>query len=248
MGQDRPADKLNRRAPAEIEKLAFGVRYEPQYKVMDRIGGVIDEILRADGSPFGPETFPYTDSTAQHYRLSDDQSDSWLMITAQDAVLQLEVNTEDESRVHEMADGFQEYVLRNLRRLGVKNIARYGMMIRFKAEDTKAFPNPPTKRFLSDDFTNVNALLMHFTRRLTVDEALAKKRVNDYRNIIYSVQQTENGKVQVSIDYQEYFDPLLDVTDWNERPFPRFVEQGTDYVHGEFDKWFRKFAAVAVDA
>jgi hypothetical protein len=72
---DRPIDNLLRLAPAEIQQLAFGVRYEPQYRVMDRIGTVIDEILRADGTPFGPETFPMTTATPQQYRLLEPETD-----------------------------------------------------------------------------------------------------------------------------------------------------------------------------
>jgi hypothetical protein len=242
---DRSAENLRRLAPAEIHQLAFGVRYEPQFKVMDHIGTVIDEILRADGTPFGQDTFPLTDQTPQQYRLISDQTNSWLLISAQDTVLQIEVNTKNESRVDELASGFQDYVLRLLRKVGVKNIVRYGVMFRFQEEDMKLFQNPPIKRFLSPELPNANAMVMHFTRRLPVEEALAKKRVNDFRNAIYSVRQSESGKVQFSIDYQEYFDPLLDAADWDARPFPRFVGQGTEYVHGEFYKWLQKFMAVA---
>lgn len=242
---DPPVDNLRRLAPAEIQHVAFGVRYEPQFKVMDHIGSVIDEILRADETPFGQDTFPLTDQTPQQYRLFSDKTDSWLLISAQDTLLQFEVNTKNESRVVELASGFQDYVLRHLRKVGVKNIVRYGVMFRFKEEDAKAFQNPPIKRFLSPDLPNANAMVMHFTRRLPVEEALAMKRVNDFRNAIYSVRQSESGKVQFSIDYQEYFDPLLDTVDWDARPFPRFVGDGTEYAHGEFYKWCQKFAAVA---
>jgi hypothetical protein len=149
---------------------------------MDQIGTVIDEILRADGTPFGPETFPMTNATPQQYRLLDPQTDSWLLISAQDVVLQLQVNTKNEGRVDELAQGFQEYVLRPLKRVaGVKNVARYGVMFRFKEEEANSFQNPPIKRFLSPDFPHANGMVMHFNRRLGVEEALVKgcKRLSE---------------------------------------------------------------------
>ena len=240
---ERPA--VRRLALAEIQQLAFGVRYEPQFKFMDEIGAVIDEILRADGTPFGPDTFTQTESLPSQYRLLNDKGDSWLVINAQDTILQMQVKTKDEAQVDELAEGFQEYILDPLRRIGrVKNIARYGVVFRFTEEKAASLENPPIKRYLSE-FPNVNSLVMQFSRRLAVEEALAMKPVNDYRNAIYSVAQSESGEVQISIDYQEYFQPLLALADWDEKPFPTFVERGTEYVHDEFHQWFQKFAAVS---
>lgn len=241
---DLSVDNVRRLAPAEIQHLVFGVRYDPQFKVMDQIGAVVDEILRADGTPFDPETFPLSEATPQHHRLLNNETDSWLVVSTQDTILQLQVNTKNEGRVNELAQGFQEYVLQPLRKFGgVKNIARYGVMFRFKEVDAYSFQNPPIKRFLSPDFPQANGMAMQFNRRLGVEEALVRKSVNDFRNAIYSVRQSEAGKAQVSIDYQRYFDPLLDSTD--SKPFPAFVGQGTEYIHGEFERWFQKFAAPA---
>jgi hypothetical protein len=243
---DRPAENLLRLAPAEIQQVAFSVRYEPQLKLMDKIGAVIDEILRADGTPFGSDTFPLSDVNPYQYRLVSNQMDSYLLVNAQDTLLQVPMNTKNESQVDELASGFQEYVLGPLREIGgVKNIARYGVLFRFTEQEAASLENPPIKRYLSFEFPNANSLAMHFSRRLPVEEALAMKRVNDFRNAIYSVGQSESGKVQVSIDYQEYFEPLLDARDWDARPFTTFVERGTEYVHGEFQRWFQKFAAVS---
>ena len=243
---DRSAENLRRLAPAEIQQLAFGVRYEAQLKLMDKIGAVIDEILRADGTPFGPDRFPLTDAGTYQYRLVNEQMDSLLVINAADTILQLPMKTKNESQVKELASDFQEYVLEPLREIGgVKNIARYGVLFRFTEQEAASLENPPIKRYLSPEFPNANSLAMHFSRRLPVEEALAMKRVNDFRNAIYSVEHSESGKVQVSIDYQEYFEPLLDVREWDERPFTAFVGRGTEYVHDEFQRWFQKFAAVA---
>jgi hypothetical protein len=222
------------------------VHYDTQFKLLDRIGGVIDEILRADGSPFGPERFPLPDSAIYQYRLVNEQGDAYLLINTQDAILQLPVKTRNGSQVDDWASDFQEYVLGPLRKIGgVKNILRYGVVLRFKEEDAISLENPPAKRYLSAEFTTVNTLAMQFSRRLVTEEALVKKRVSDFGNAIYTVGQSESGKVQVSIDYQQYFQPALDAGEWDDRPFPEFVRHGTSYVHDEFQKWFQKFMAVS---
>jgi hypothetical protein len=240
------AENVTQLAPAEIQQLAFGVRYNTQFKLLDRIGAVIEEILQADGTPFGPERFTLSDSAIYQYRLMNKEGDNSLTINTQDTILQLPMKTKNESQVDEWASDFQEYVLGPLRKIGgVRNIVRYGVLLRFKEEEANSFENPPIKRYLSAEFPSANSLAMHFSRRLAMDEALVKKRVNDFRNAIYSVVQVESGDVQVSIDYQQYFQPALDAREWDDRPFTEFVREGTRYVHGEFHKWFQKFTAVS---
>lgn len=233
-------------APAEIRQLSFGVRYEPQFGLIDRLGSVVDRILRADATPFGPETFPLSEANPLQYRLVNNETDASLVINSQDTIMQLPLITRNVAQINEYANHFEEYVLTPLRKIGlVRNIARYGVMIHFKEEKATSLRNPPVTRYLSPDFPKANSLGMQFSRRLPMDEALAMRRVDDYRNANYIVIQSESGDVRVSIDYQEYFRPMLSAREWEERPFSRFVHRGTDYVEGEFQKWFQKFSVMS---
>lgn len=239
-------ENLSRIAPAEFQRLAFGVRYASQHKLLDHIGSVVDEILGAGGTPFGPETFPLSEANPLQHRLLNNDTNTFLLINPQDTILEMSLKTRDGSQVNEWGKDFQEYVLKPLKKIGgVKNIARYGVVLSFKEDKASSLKNPPITRYLSSDFPNANSLFLRFSRRLPVEEALAMKRVDDYRNAIYSVEQSEAGEVRVSIDYQEYFQPLLDGGDWDSKPFSAFVDRGTRYVEGEFQKWFRKFVAVS---
>jgi hypothetical protein len=239
-------EKVNRMAPAEIQRFAFGVRYEPQFKLLDRAGSVVDEVLRVAGTPFGPETFPLSEVGPLQYRLVNNETNSDLLINSQDTILQMSLNTRNGSQVNEWGKAFDEYVLRPLRKSGgVKNITRYGVMLHFKEDKATSLGNPPIARYLAPDFSKANTLFMRFSRRLPVEEALSKKRVDDFRNAIYAMNQSESGEVRISIDYQWYFQPPLDAGEWDDRPFSAFVDRGAEYVEGEFQKWFQKFGAVS---
>src|SRR5260370_29386022 len=96
---EKVGDNVSELAPAEIQQVTLGVRFDTQFKLLDRIGGVIDEILRADGSPFGPDRFPLSDSAIYQYRLVNEKGDAYLLINTQDAVLQLPMKTRNESQV-----------------------------------------------------------------------------------------------------------------------------------------------------
>lgn len=240
------SEDVSRIAPAEIRRLAFGVRYETQLRLLDNIGSVVDEVLRADGTAFGPEMFPFTEANPLEHRLVNRETGAVLRINSQDTILQLPLDTRNASRVNQWGKNFQEYVLKPLRKIGrVRHIARYGVLLHLKEDKVSSLRNPPVARYLSSDFPSANSLVLRFSRRLPAPEALAMKRVEDFRNAIYAVQQSEEGEVQISIDYQEYFRPLLDVGEWDERPFSRFVDRGLEYLEAEFQKWFQKFLRVS---
>jgi hypothetical protein len=244
------ADKPSRLAPISITQVAFGVRYEPQFKVFDYLGELMDNVLRAAGTPFGPDVFPQSQTDGNERLLVNPEKNRLLRINQQDTVLIWDLETRNLEDVLSLASGFAEYVLTPLRKeTGVNNIQRYGML--FKLKQLTGLKNPPLARYLARDFTasSLTTLAMRFTRRLPATEAMFRKNVDDFRNVIYAVEESEKGETQFSVDYQEYFKPPLDTGDWNKRPFTEFADQGVGYFEQEVSKWLKSFtdtpAAVA---
>ena len=241
----KTSDKLERVSPVEITKFAFGVRYDPQYAIMDRIGAVLDKVLRAQGTPFGPETFPLSQSgTIEHVLINNKTKDS-LRITQRDTILQMTVETRKLKKFQFLAEEFNEFVLMALREFGkLKSVERFGFLLRL-AECGSLLSTPPIEDYIADDFKSTRKLFLNFTRYLPSEEAILRRNVDDYRNAIYTVQQSEKGDVDITIDYQEYFKPVLSTNDWKKKPFPNFVDNGLEYFENEFDKWFNKFRSKA---
>ena len=100
-------EKLRRMLPAELARIAFGVRYDPQLKLLDRIGTVMDEILKAEGTPFGAEQFPLSEIVPMQYRLLNTEENSELLINSQDTILQMPLRTRDAARVIELGRVFK---------------------------------------------------------------------------------------------------------------------------------------------
>lgn len=239
--KNKTSEEVERLSPVKIEKFAFGVRYDPQYAIMDRIGAVIDNILRAPGTPFGPETFPLSHSGTVEHVLVNNKTDDSLRITQRDTILQMTVETRKLKKLQVLAKNFNDFILMSLKDLSkVKNIERFGFLLRL-AECSSLLSISPIENYISADFKSARTLFLSFTRRLPSIEAVVKRSVDDYRNAIYSVKQSEKGNVNISIDYQEYFKPSLSVSDWKKKPFPNFVDNGLEYFENEFENWFKKF-------
>jgi hypothetical protein len=232
--------------PTTISQLAFGVRYEPQFAVTDRIGSLVDAVLRADGTPFGPETFPVSQASPTDHALLNPETDNVVRISHTDTILVWSINTRKLDEIHELGLDFENFLLRPVRQIAhLSNIVRYGFLVHVNDINESSLRNRPTTRYLSSEFPNATSLSMRFSHRLPSDEALVKKRVEDYRNAIYTVVEGEDRKVNISMDYQEYFKPPLDASEWNDRPFARFIERGLGHFQGRFHNWFETFVGMA---
>ena len=231
--------------PIPIEGIAFGVRYQPRYEVMDRVGAIVDQTLRSSGTPFGSKTFPLIRREPGEHVLFNPETGNELRLTESDAILQMKIDTRKTSDIETLAGHYTMFILDTLRDVSsLKSIIRYGVLFRLQ-ECRASLQETPAEHFIQPDFHDARSLSLRFTRRLPVMEALARKKVNDYRNIIYTVKQTEEGEVRIWVDYQEYFNPELNDKEWLQKPFTDFVGRGVEYFLSEFQNWLKKLTKKA---
>ena len=242
MAKDKKTTVL---VPIPIEGVAFGVRYQPRYEVMDRVGAIVDRILRSGGTPFGSSTFPLIRREPGEHILWNPDTGNKLRLSESDAILQMKIGSRKTSDIETLAGQYTVFVLDTLRDVShLSSILRYGILFRLQ-ECRASLKETPTERFIRPDFHDARSLSLRFTRRLPVMEALARKNVNDYRNIIYTMKQTEEGEVTISVDYQEYFSPELDAKEYSQKPFTKFVGHGIGYFLDEFQNWLMKLTKKA---
>lgn len=239
---------IEKASPLIIDTIAFGVRYEPQWRIMDYMGSLIDEILRTPGTPFGPERFTHSRREADEQILINNETEERLRFNATDTILEIRIDSYDLKDILAIAVEFENRVLDILReKVRLRKILRYGMLFKFK-ECSSELSSKPIEHFIDNDFKNTNTLDLRFSRRLAQDEAMVKSGVNDYRNLIYRFVQNDNSKVFITFDYQEYFDPMLDRDEWEKRKFSEFVNRGLEYYDGQFSSWLKKFVKEGIAA
>lgn len=226
--------------PIAVDRITFGVRFQPRYEMADHFGAIIDRILRTKGSPFHSGTFPLgTRDPGIHILYHRDTEDE-LRLTDRDIILDMKIDSRKISDIETLGDNFTKYVLSSINEVTkLRQVTRYGVLLRL-AECRSLLQETPVERFIQKDFRDARSMTLRFTRRLSVIDAIIKKGVNDYRNVIYTVRQTDGGEVKIEIDYQEYFDPSLDIKDIAQKPFTDFVDRGIGYFLGEFQNWLKK--------
>jgi hypothetical protein len=236
--------ELTRIAPIKISQLVCGVRFEPQYSVLDRIGTVVDYILRSPGTPFDPNVFPLSTVGNLNHILHNKDNTASISITSQDLVLQLPLDTESLDQVREYISGYERFILEPMRNFAnLQNIVRYGMVISISG-NVSAFQTPPIQRYLSSDFPEATDLIMRFSKRLPTEAGMFRSHVENFRNVIFLAEQAGNGNVRLSLDYQLYFLPALVSKEHKSTPYPDFTEHGLRYFQNEFMGWVEKLAGV----
>lgn len=232
----------------KIERVIFGVRFQPRYELIDNMGAVIDKVLRTPGTPYGPEIFPLsTREPGEQILLNPDTRDQF-QLTERDAILNMHLTNNEIDEVKTSAYQYSKYILTNLREIAkLKDIVRYGVVFQLEECQSK-LSESPANYFLKDDFQEIRSLNLNFSRRLAALEALSRKGVDDFRNVIYTIKQTEEGEVTISVDYQEYFKPGLNSDEWLHKPFTDFVDRGISHLQGEFHSWLTKLLTQSTEA
>jgi hypothetical protein len=223
-----------------VERIAFGVRFQPHFEIIDHAGLIVDRILRSDGSPFGPSFFPISERDPGEHRLLNPNTMDRLRLNQSDVILEMKVDTRKTSDIETSGKHFSAFILESLREVvNLSGIVRYGVVFRLE-ECHSVLQKTPIEHFLQQDFIDARSLSLRFTKRLPVLEALAKKGVDDYRNVIYTINQTEEGEVTILVDYQEIFKPELNTKEMAQKPYEDFVPRGIEYLLGDFQNWLNK--------
>lgn len=234
------SDNIARMSPIKIGKVAFGLRFNPRYAIMDQVGEVVDKILRTKGTPFGSEAFPESLVTTGDATLLNQENGDYLRISTRDVILQMTLGAKSLTSIHALSQNFDVFVLDPLRRLcDLSGINRYGTLIEMP-ECRDFITQSPVSRYLAADFDKAKSLSMRFVRKLPTESGALKSGVDDFVQAIYHVEQSEEGTIGLSIDFQQYFLPPMDAPDCRTRPYPKFVERSLDYYQGEFSEWLSR--------
>ena len=236
---------VQRPAPLRIKRVAFGVQFQPHFGVTDVFGELVDRILYSKGTPFDSSRFPLVRSNPTGRVLVNEDTNETLHLNVRDAILEVDVDTFDFAEIERLAKQFAVYVVNNLRDLAAPTgIERYGVLLKFD-DCREEIEEAPTEHYLGAEVKEARTLQLKFTRRLPCLEARVRKNVDDFRNVIHIVEQDDNGDVNIRVDYQEYFKPPLELADWQDKPFTRFVARGIDYFEADFADWLKNLQPTA---
>lgn len=224
-----------------LKGISIGIRYRPHFSIEDKLGSVIDSILYAKNSYFNPTMFPRILSNPTERRLYNEKNANYLSISAGSIVLEINLSQDATPDVlpdiirhfgHDIINGImKEYSITGINRIGI--VKRYI----FEDKDLiKTFICKATEHTLED----VSDILLRFSRKYPIEEAIVKKNVNDYHNAIYTIlKRGDQDEMFVSIDYQRYYDPSLETP--SQVNLSDFITRVESYNSLTFPKWLQNY-------
>ena len=224
-------------AQSFLASVALGIRYR-SYSLEDKIGSALDDILYTQGSFFNPEFFPSTIQTPLGGRaLINEETSNSLSLSASDIILEYNLPTTGAvDWLEKVIETFNGQIIEGvMKKYDVHQISRVGIVRKYLftiPELAKNFLN----HSIGKTIEGVNDINLRFSKRYPMDEALIKKGVNDYINVIFNVIKiVDKDELFISVDYQWYFLPPLEKI--SQLKFNQFIEKARHYNKESFPQW-----------
>ena len=229
--------------------ISIGLRFGPSFSVCEEAGGIIDEILYSQDSYFNKELFPKVSSLPFQLRLENQETGDYLLISNQDIILNINfvdtlvISNLDIKPIQQLNDitdihnNFKLF-LELLNEYSVDRIQRLGYVHRYTINEQQLIKNV-VDHLVGNTINGVNDMQLRFSKKYPVQEALIKKGINNYHNVIYILEKkTDLENLNISLDYQEFYEPLLENT--AKIDFGNFMERLERYNTETLPEWISK--------
>jgi len=220
--------------------IAIGIRYRANFSLEDQLGNIVDQILYEKDSFFGPSVFPSVVNKVNEKILINDNSKDHLVINNSNIILEVNYGeTFQRSDLNAILKGFNKGIIEGvMKKYKVTEVNRVGIIFRylFKMETlADTFIN----KTIGATLEGINDISLRFSKKIPVPEALVKKGVNDYHNVIFNViKRADEQELFMSVDYQKYYDPFL--TSVSQIEFEQLVKRAESFNSGNYLDWLNK--------
>lgn len=232
-----------------LTNIAIGMRFGPSFSVCDDFGKIADQLLYVDDSFFNKKLFPNIVTLPFQIRLENPKTGDYLSLSQTDLILNcnfddtivkpdLEINPKIKiDKLGDINEGFKK-LLDGLRDYDFDRIQRIGYVNRY-IFNVEGLTKVVTDTIIGKTIDGVSDIALRFSKRYPVADALSKKNINNYHNVIYTIEKKPSKEeLGISLDYQEFYEPNLSGT--NNINFNGFVSMMENYNKETFPKWLSK--------
>jgi hypothetical protein len=222
----------------KITELTFGIRFKRSFRIADKSGEIIDDVLTSKQSPFSSKTFPQIQTSKLEKVIFNDQTGDYLRINTDDLILAFNVDHNFENKFEwlklNVAKYFQEQLFR---KFNIQNIRRIGIV--FAHELPKSNKLRDSIPALTNNLVDIpNETSLSFSKKTPVSEALMKKNVNDYKNSIYILQETDDS-FKANFDFQHYYEPIIE--DLRDCRLDEVFDSAKNGLEMSFHPWLKNY-------
>lgn len=227
----------------KIEKnligIVIGVRYRANFSIEDSLGEIVDKILYSKNSFFNPNIFPLVKNNVNEKILHNQNGNK---LTINNSNIILDIVFDDVFRIEDyekIISKFHKDIIEGvMKKYKITEINRLGLINRYlfpMKELAKSF----VSKTIGGTLEGVNDINLTFSKKIPAPEAMVKKEIFDYHNVIFNViKQSDKEELFISIDYQKYFDPF--VTAVQDIKFNDFIKKVNGFNSKNYLTWLNK--------
>ncbi len=220
--------------------IVVGIRYRANFSIEDSLGEIVDKILYGKKSYFNPKKFPLVRNNGNEKILYNNETGDKLTINNSNIILDIVFSDIfKKENYSELLERFNNEIIDGIMRTyKITEINRLGLIHRYVFPEKELAKNFIDKT-IGKTLEGVNDINLTFSKKFPVSEALVKKEIFDYTNVIFNVIKKANeDNLILSVDYQKYFDPFLSSS--SELKFDNYIKSMTDFNSKSYLNWLNQ--------
>ena len=218
-----------------ITSVAIGIRFNKMFTLLDSWGSIVDKVWGNSPDFLGDDYFSGISGNYITERiLINEKTGNYLKITAADIIFRHSFEEKEfESEFSWFKKCVNELLIPEIiLKYNVSKFTRIGIIFTYKFNNKDVFDSI-TKKIINTEMINVNDI--RFSVKATVPNALLKKGVDDYINIIYNMSTDNDNNTLLSYDYQYYLKPKI--SDFRQFPHIKFIENSISSLDTKLYSW-----------
>ena len=226
----------------DINEIIFGIRFQRFWHILDITGDITDKILRGEKSPFSNNYFTKVGDLERGKKLFNDETGCSSVIATDDLIFKhVFDDKKEELKGKDIGWFFNTIVKFIIPELlifyKIRQIMRMGVLY-LRIVDAESISKELIDTAVGEIQGETTKFNLDFHKKIPLEKSLAKKGVNDYKNIIYSIENIDEKKYRIGLDYQYYFKPYIDhLGDWKKHDF---LEKSHAYLNETFYPWLKE--------
>lgn len=213
----------------KVTGFAFGIRTVKSFSVEDKLGAIIDCILYSPNSEFNEKMFKEVRENHNTKVLYDPVGHNKFTITPRDFIFEYNIKDDFKFEFKKYIESYVQIITKKIfKEFKIKNIARFGFIVKTKLDEKDELLNEIST--VINKYKGIDDSLSLRFNVVTNKPIRVKKIITeDYDNEIVTYDKAKAGSpLFLTVDYQKYFKPELNIIEDATITYKQFCENVLD--------------------
>lgn len=226
-----------------LNSFAIGIRFRPNFQITDNFGNIINDIVNAGNTVFDTKFFPQVNRDNPNQIIlheTDYQNRQFVhKLTIDQQIIVLECKIDNLKDSKKLRQAFVKELMKKIfKNFEITGIQRIGLLHTFEYQNEE-FNKKFLTRILDGTMENLSDINLGFSKRIPVPRQILTSENNNYYNVIYQMNKRIDNNVQISIDYQLYYNLPLTVLD--QINYDQFFNSADKYLQNDYENWIKGY-------